>query len=80
MCGTGVFDAEAYTSIVSQALAVPFAEVFALALALVTPGAAVAEIVVEVENGVLRVTTLTGSTAAQVVGDGKSISLPCHIR
>ena len=57
MCGTGVFDAVEYTSIVSQALAVPFVEFFTVALALVTPGAAVADIVVEVENGVLIVTT-----------------------
>ena len=79
VCGTGVFDAEAYTTIVAEALAVPFVEVFALALALVTPNAAVAEIQVEVETGVLRATTVTGLTAAEVVGTGKSISLPCHI-
>ena len=80
VCGNGPFDAMAYTTILVRETAQPFAEVFALALAIVKPGVAIAQLVIEAEAGVLRATTFDGRSASAVAGEGKHILPPCHIR
>ena len=70
-CVNGVGQAEATSSQLSRAIGVAFAEVSALALAVVTPEADETEIMVEVDADDLVVTTVDGFTATKVVGLGK---------
>ena len=69
-CGTGVFSADTFVSILAEAIAAPYIEVFAMALALATPGAETSLVVVDVEADVFQVTTVEGFTASDVVGNG----------
>ena len=75
-CGSGEFSATTFVSALSSALAQPYIDVCALAYAMVMPGAAVADILVTANNGVLQVTTTTDVYRNPVVGgpgDGKRI-------
>ena len=70
-CGTGVFSADTFINVLSEAIALPYIKVFAMALAIATPGAAISFVVVDVEADVLQVTTVEGFTASDVVGNGR---------
>ena len=74
-CLDGVGQVNSATSLMTTAIGTAYIDVTALALALVTPNVAFAQIVVTAEAGNLVVVTLDGRSATDVVGEGKRTSL-----
>ena len=71
-CGRGVFEANTVVIVIAEALGTAYAEVVAIALAMVAPGVSVAEIDVQAIGDILKASTVTGFSATEVLGDGKS--------
>ena len=72
-CGSGEFSATTFVGALSSAIAQPYIDVCALAYAMVMPGAAVADILVTANNGVLQVTDSNGFSAIGIIENGKRI-------
>ena len=73
-CGRGEFEANSITIVVAEALGVAYAEVVAMALAMVAPGVSVAEIDVQAVGDIIEASTVDGFSVSEVLGQGASSS------